>query len=143
MKNEFLSKETLTDEFPSNIAFFVTDLRLVKMIFNDYLNILGRLDSLVTELQKSTIMTLANKLFSYATFRSSYTKEYEELLNNKGIIFDKLNKEIYYWKEVEDLEHQETPDKIKTKNERGMRTKSWTPKRGDLWHIQSNKLLQH
>ena len=25
----------------------------------------------------------------------------------------------------------------------GMRTKSWTPKRGDLWHIQSNKLLQH
>ena len=27
--------------------------------------------------------------------------------------------------------------------ERGMRTKSWTPKRGDLWHIQSNKLLQH
>lgn len=64
----------------------MTDLRLVKMIFNDYLNILGRLDSLVTELQKSTIMTLANKLFSYATFRSSYTKEYEELLNNKGII---------------------------------------------------------
>ena len=27
--------------------------------------------------------------------------------------------------------------------ESGMRTKSWTPKRGDLWHIQSNKLLQH
>ena len=26
---------------------------------------------------------------------------------------------------------------------KGMRTKSWTPKRGDLWHIQSNKLLQH
>lgn len=97
LKNEFLSKKTLTDEFLSNIAFFVTDLRLVKMIFNDYLNILGRLDSLVAELQKSTIVTLANKLFSYATFRSSYTKEYEELLNNKGIIFDKLNKEIYYW----------------------------------------------
>ena len=116
LKNEFLSKKTLTDEFLSNIAFFVTDLRLVKMIFNDYLNILSRLDSLVAELQKSTIVTLANKLFSYATFRSSYTKEYEELLNNKGIIFDKLNKEIYYWKEEEDLEHQETPDKIKTKN---------------------------
>ena len=28
-------------------------------------------------------------------------------------------------------------------DKRGMRTKSWTPKRGDLWHIQSNKLLQH
>ena len=27
--------------------------------------------------------------------------------------------------------------------DQGMRTKSWTPKRGDLWHIQSNKLLQH
>ena len=29
------------------------------------------------------------------------------------------------------------------KEDMGMRTKSWTPKRGDLWHIQSNKLLQH
>ena len=33
--------------------------------------------------------------------------------------------------------------KFWTSVERGMRTKSWTPKRGDLWHIQSNKLLQH
>ena len=34
-------------------------------------------------------------------------------------------------------------DTQKLGKERGMRTKSWTPKRGDLWHIQSNKLLQH
>ncbi len=33
--------------------------------------------------------------------------------------------------------------KEEVKKELGMRTKSWTPKRGDLWHIQSNKLLQH
>ena len=33
--------------------------------------------------------------------------------------------------------------RAKHKLESGMRTKSWTPKRGDLWHIQSNKLLQH
>ncbi|MDY5064125.1 MAG: hypothetical protein SPE82_05345 [Succinivibrio sp.] len=105
LKKQFLSKETLTDEFLSNIAFFVTDLRLAKMIFNDYLNILGSLDTVFSTLEISSIKLFAQKAFSYAVFRSVYPIECEELLNDEGIIFNYLNRKLSYYKKLDEPEY--------------------------------------
>jgi hypothetical protein len=105
LKKEFLSTENVTDEFLSNIAFFVTDLRLVKMIFNDYLNILGSLDTVFSTLEISSIKLFAQKAFSYAVFRSVYPIECEELLKDEGIIFNYLNRKLSYYKKLDEPEY--------------------------------------
>lgn len=105
LKKQFLSKENLTDEFLSNIAFFMTDLRLVKMIFNDYLNILGSLDAVFSTLEISSIKLFAQRAFSYAVFRSVYTIEFEELLKDEGIIFNYLNRKLSYYKKLDEPEY--------------------------------------
>ena len=97
LKNEFLSKKTLTNEFLSNIAFFVTDLRLVKMIFNDYLNILGSLEVILTNIENHNFDFFSEKFFSYAVFRNTYPHESETLLRDEGYIYELLNKKFNYW----------------------------------------------
>lgn len=105
LKKQFLSKENLTDEFLSNIAFFMTDLRLVKMIFNDYLNILGSLDTVFSTLEISSIKLFARRAFSYAVFRSVYPIEFEELLKDEGFIFNYLNRKLSYYKKLDEPEY--------------------------------------
>lgn len=97
LKNEFLSKKALTNEFLSNIAFFVTDLRLVKMIFNDYLNILGSLEVILTNIENHNFDFFSEKFFSYAVFRNTYPHESETLLRDEGYIYELLNKKFNYW----------------------------------------------
>lgn len=115
LKKEFLSKKSLTDEFLSNIAFFVTDLRLVKMIFNDYLNILGSLSILFSTLQNASIKLFAQKSFSYAVFRSVYPIESEELLKDKGIIFNYLNSKLSYYKNLDEPEYNSDLNEVNEK----------------------------
>lgn len=97
MKKEFLSNKTLTDEFLSNIAFFVTDLRLAKMIFNEYLNILGSLDVILSNIENHYFDFFGEKIFSYAVFRATYPLESETLLRDEGFIYNFLNKKFNYW----------------------------------------------
>lgn len=97
LKKEFLSKKALTNEFLSNIAFFVTDLRLVKMIFNDYLNILGSLEVILTNIENHNFDFFSEKFFSYAVFRNTYPHESETLLRDEGYIYELLNKKFNYW----------------------------------------------
>ena len=97
LKKEFLSNKTLTDEFLSNIAFFVTDLRLAKMIFNDYLNILGSLEVILSNIENPYFDFFGEKIFSYAVFRATYPLESETLLRDEGFIYNLLNKKFNYW----------------------------------------------
>lgn len=117
LKQKFLSKKALTDEFLSNIAIFVTDLRLVKMIFNDYLNILGALDSVFSTLQNPTIKLFAKKTFSYSVFRSVYPIESEELLKDEGIIFNYLNSKLAYYKNLDEPEYNSNLNTIEEEKE--------------------------
>ena len=97
LKKEFLSNKTLTDEFLSNIAFFVTDLRLAKMIFNEYLNILGSLEVILSNIENPYFDFFGEKIFSYAVFRATYPLESETLLRDEGYIYELLNKKFNYW----------------------------------------------
>lgn len=97
LKKEFLSNKTLTDEFLSNIAFFVTDLRLAKMIFNDYLNILGSLEVILSNIENPYFDFFGEKIFSYAVLRATYPLESETLLRDEGFIYNFLNKKFNYW----------------------------------------------
>lgn len=97
LKKEFLSNKTLTDEFLSNIAFFVTDLRLAKMIFNEYLNILGSLEVILSNIENHYLVFFGEKIFSYAVFRTTYPLESETLLRDEGCIYKFLNKKFNYW----------------------------------------------
>ena len=100
LKKEFLSNKTLTDEFLSNIAFFVTDLRLAKMIFNDYLNILGSLEVILSNIENPYFDFFGEKIFTYAVFRATYPLESETLLRDEGFIYNLLNKKFNYWGEA-------------------------------------------
>lgn len=92
LKKEFLSCIALTDNFLSDIATLISDLRLVKMIFNDYLNILGSLEVVFSKNENLKSDVFGKKIFSYSVFRSVYPVMYEELIKDFGPIFAYLNK---------------------------------------------------
>lgn len=91
-KKEFLSSIALTDNFLSDIAKLISDLRLVKMIFNDYLNILGSLEVVFSKNVNLKSDAFGKKIFSYSVFRSVYPFKYEELIKDIGPLFAYLNK---------------------------------------------------
>lgn len=91
-KKEFLSSIALTDNFLSDIAKLISDLRLVKMIFNDYLNVLGSLEVVFSKNKNLKSDVFGKKIFSYSVFRSVYPVKYEELIKDIGPIFAYLNK---------------------------------------------------
>lgn len=103
LKSEFLSKENLDNDFLSDIALFITDIRLIKMIFNDYLNILGVLEVVLSKIENIKVKLFSLKIFSYAAFRTFYPNEYENLLKGRGIIFYRLNNKNEYWEKIEEF----------------------------------------
>lgn len=125
LKKEFLSIENLDDSFLSDIALFITDLRLVKMIFNDYLNILGSLEYVFSKIENINFVFYSIKIFSYAVFRAIYPNEYKNLIQDKGIIFDRLNRENSHWKKTKKFFDEVLSTKIqKEKSLNRMKDKS-------------------
>ena len=97
LKLDFLSKELLDDLFLISISRFLCDLRLIKQIFNDYQNLIGKLNWLFTKSTNDNFRKkIAKESFSFALFRCVLTKEYDNLNNNKGIAYNILNRKYIY-----------------------------------------------
>lgn len=147
LKREFFSIENLDDSFLSDIALFITDLRLVKIIFNDYLNILGSLEYVLSKIININFVFFSIKIFSYAVFRSIYPNEYKNLIQDKGIIFDRLNQGNSLWKENKQfwddiLYHIDQKEKsINSKKEKPNEDKELNIKISD--YLKDRPLLQY
>lgn len=97
IKQQFLSEQLLDDKFFISISRFLCDLRLVKQIFNDYQNLIGKIDWLFSKISdKNLRKKIVTECFSFALFRSVFLKEYDDLNKNKGITYNFLNRKYKY-----------------------------------------------
>ena len=91
-------KENLTDEFLKGISFYLTDLRLIKDIFNDYQNLVELYSDLFVDIFKpDESKNWACELFSYAVFRCAYPLESYKLNKNEGEIYYLLNRKYEFF----------------------------------------------
>lgn len=97
IKQQFLSEQLLDDKFFISISIFLCDLRLVKQIFNDYQNLIGKIDWLFPKISdKNLRKKIVTECFSFALFRCVFLKEYDDLNKNKGITYNFLNRKYKY-----------------------------------------------
>lgn len=97
IKKQFLSEQLLDDKFFISISRFLCDLRLVKQIFNDYQNIIVKIDWLFPKISdKNLRKKIVTECFSFALFRCVFLKEYDNLNKNKGITYNFLNRKYKY-----------------------------------------------
>ena len=110
-KKYFFSKVNLTDDFLKGISLYLTDLRLIKDIFNDYRNLVELYSDLFIDISKSgELKKWTYELFSYATFKCSYPLEYQKLTKNFGTTYYLLNR-VY-----ENLKENNSNDNSSSKN---------------------------
>ena len=110
-KKYFFSNVNLTDDFLKGISLYLTDLRLIKDIFNDYRNLVELYSDLFIDISESgKLKKWAYELFSYATFRCSYPLEYQKLTKNFGTTYYLLNR-LY-----ENLKENNSRDNLSSKN---------------------------
>lgn len=89
----------LSEQFIKDIAFFVSDMRVLKNTFNDYIIMAKKLldnDNHVLPVKKEN-------LFALALYKNLFPYDYSRLQNNNGLIPLCVNKEklIRYYKESE------------------------------------------
>lgn len=97
LKEKFLSKELLDDQFLITISRFLNELRVVKEIYNDYQNLTVKIEWLYLQNHDNNLFKkLVIQCFSFALFRCVLTKEYDSLNKNKGIAYCILNRKYQY-----------------------------------------------
>lgn len=95
----YFSKQILTDEFLLIISRFITDVRLINRIFNDYLLSIIAFEPIIqiTKCSEEKDLTDSQKkliklLFSLVLVRVIYPREYHNLLLEKGLVYSILNR---------------------------------------------------
>ena len=95
----YFSKLILTDEFLLIISRFITDVRLINKIFNDYLLSIIAFEPIIqiTKCSEEKDLTDSQKklikvLFSLVLVRVIYPREYHNLLLEKGLVYSILNR---------------------------------------------------
>lgn len=96
----YFSSKILTDEFLLTISRFITDVRLINKIFNDYLLSIIAFEPIIQITKCSEEKDLSDSqkqlikfLFSLVLFRTMYPLEYHSLLLEKDPIYFILNRE--------------------------------------------------
>ncbi|WP_338731528.1 hypothetical protein [Mangrovimonas cancribranchiae] len=89
--NNLDSDKKPDEDFIDEVSFFINDMRLLKNIWNEYLIYKDNLsDSL-----------LQDKLFAMVIYKNLYPKDFSELNNNKGKLFELISKKDGLIKENE------------------------------------------
>lgn len=95
----YFSKQILTDEFLLIISRFITDVRLINKIFNDYLLSTIAFEPIIqiTKCSEEKDLTDSQKklikvLFSLVLVRVIYPREYHHLLLENGLVYTILNR---------------------------------------------------
>lgn len=99
-KSELFTEEALDNDFIISVSRFVGDLRNIKQIFNDYQLLLSNFEFLF---QDSKI--IAKKIFSISALKNYYPSDYNELISNKGKLYELMNRKGEYRSFVENVKN--------------------------------------
>lgn len=95
-KSDFLTEETLDNDFIISVSNFISDLRNIKQIFNDYQLLLGNYEFLFDDSK-----SIAKKIFSISILKNYYPSDYNQLLSNNGKLYELMNRQGEYLSFVE------------------------------------------
>ncbi|SHN24218.1 hypothetical protein [Gracilibacillus kekensis] len=82
-EDENRDKQKLSKELIEDIALFINDMRTLINICNEF-------EVFRLRLQKSSVTY--NNLFAFIVYKNIYPKDYSDLLENRGLVFDIFNK---------------------------------------------------
>lgn len=83
LEEENINKQKISKELIEDIALFINDMRTLINICNEF-------EVFRLRLQKSSVTY--NNLFAFIVYKNIYPKDYSDLLENKGLVFDIFNK---------------------------------------------------
>lgn len=86
-KSELFTEDALDNDFIISVSRFVGDLRNIKQILNDYQLLIGNFEFFF---EYSEI--IGKKLFSISALKNYYPSDYNELISNKGKLYELLNR---------------------------------------------------
>lgn len=99
-KSQFFTEEALDNDFIISVARFVGDLRNIKQIFNDYQLLIGNFEFLLDDSK-----SIVKKIFSISALKNYYPSDYNNLISNKGKLYELLNRKGEYRSFVENVKN--------------------------------------
>lgn len=99
-KSELFTEEALDSDFIISVSRFVGDVRNIKQIFNDYQLLIGNFEFLFDESKN-----IAKKIFSISILKNYYPSDYNQLLSNKGKLYELMNRKGEYRSFVENVKN--------------------------------------
>lgn len=99
-KSELFTKEALDNDYIISVSRFVGDLRNIKQIFNDYQLLISNFKFLFQDLK-----IIAKKIFSISVLKNYYPSDYNELISNKGKLYELMNRKGEYRSFVENVKN--------------------------------------
>ena len=97
-KSELFTEEALDNDFIISVSRFVGDLRNIKQIFNDYQLLIGNFEFLFDD-----VKSIGKKLFSISALKNYYPSDYNDLISNKGKLYELMNRKGEYRAFVENV----------------------------------------
>ena len=88
--------EFLDNDFIISVTKFISDLRNIKQIFNDYQLLLGNFEFLFDDSK-----SIAKNIFSISILKNYYPSDYNQLLSNNGKLYELMNRQGEYLSFVE------------------------------------------
>lgn len=95
-KSDFFKEEALDNDFIISVSKFISDLRNIKQIFNDYQLLLGNFEFLFDDSK-----SIAKNIFSISILKNYYPSDYNQLLSNNGKLYELMNRQGEYLSFVE------------------------------------------
>lgn len=99
-KSDFFREGALDNDFIISVSKFISDLRNVKQIFNDYQLLIGNFEFLFDDAK-----SIEKKLFSISVLKNYYPSDYNELISNTGKLYELLNRVGEYNIFVKDIKN--------------------------------------
>ena len=99
-KSDLFTEDALDNDFIISVSKFISDFRNVKQIFNDYQLLIGNFEFLFDD-----VKSIGKKIFSISILKNYYPSDYNQLLSNKGNLYELLNRVGEYQSFVEANKH--------------------------------------
>lgn len=99
-KSELFTEGALDNDFIISVSKFISDLRNIKQIFNDYQLLIGNFEFLFED-----VKGIAKKLYSISALKSYCPSDYNQLISNTGKLYELLNRVGEYNIFVKDIKN--------------------------------------
>ena len=106
-KSLLFTKEALDNDFIITVSRLVGDLRNIKQIFNDYQLLIDNFEFLFDDAK-----IIGKKIFSISVLKNYYPSGYNELISNKGKLYELLNREDVLC--IDDVENKKSTSKTQS-----------------------------